>query len=877
MVMKSLFMLTVWLIGFFTAQATHERAGEVTYKHIEGLTYVITITTYTFAPSPADRCELEIEWGDGETTILPRTNGPPGNTLSGQFCEHTGELLTTDMRKNIYEGTHTFPAPGTYTISMEDPNRNAGILNIPNSVYVPFYVESQLVINPFLGPNNSPDLLIPPIDQACVEELFVHNPGAFDPDGDSLSFEFVDCKGSDGQPIPGYTLPPASTEFSLDSITGDLFWDAPTMQGEYNVAFRVVEWRDGNMIGSVMRDMQIQVSSCDNNAPELTTITDTCVRVGDTLRFDVTAFDPDTNRVELTAAGGPLVLEDNPAQFEQPIDSIGQVTSTFTWAPGCSIVRNRPYQVFFKAKDQENMVNLIDLHTTTIRVIGPPPENLVAVTEANSIQLSWDQSDCPNVRKYRIYRKNDVSGFEPGYCQKGIPPAEGFQMVKVIEVPDVISFIDDNNGNGLVRGIQYCYRITGVFPDGAESYASEEVCAHLDRDLPIITNASVRNTHPQNGSVYVAWSKPDELNYEQTPGPFQYRLLRAPDDDPGNFTRIATLDGINDTIYIDTNLNTRDKSYYYLVDFYNNTPGNLFFIGASEVARSTWLEIASGDNELNLSWTNEVPWVNESFVIYRKDPGSTTFDSVGIADELVYKDNGLMNRQEYCYTVKTVGNYTDSAINRTLTNNSQEKCGIPLDNEPPCPPELTVTTNCEFVENVLSWTNPNNYCADDVMKYHIFYRSPEDSDIIVHLDSTLSATETTYTHGNLEAISGCYYVIALDSVNNASDPSNTVCVSIDSCSVYRLPNAFTPNGDQYNDYLRPFPYTSVDRIDLQIFNRWGRVVFKTNDPDINWDGKNQNTNNDVSAGTYFYICDVYEITLQGRRKRTLQGSVTIIR
>jgi hypothetical protein len=44
---------------------------------------------------------------------------------------------------------------------------------------------------------------------------------------------------------------------------------------------------------------------------------------------------------------------------------------------------------------------------------------------------------------------------------------------------------------------------------------------------------------------------------------------------------------------------------------------------------------------------------------------------------------------------------------------------------------------------------------------------------------------------------------------------------------------------------------------MRIFNRWGYLVFQTDDPDINWDGKHMNTNTLVSPGVYYYICDVY--------------------
>ena len=76
--------------------ATHNRAGEINLEQIGTLTLRATITTYTKASSPVDRQDLIINWGDGSTDTLPRSNGA-GNK---------GESLPNDIRKNIYIGTH---------------------------------------------------------------------------------------------------------------------------------------------------------------------------------------------------------------------------------------------------------------------------------------------------------------------------------------------------------------------------------------------------------------------------------------------------------------------------------------------------------------------------------------------------------------------------------------------------------------------------------------------------------------------------------------------------------------------------------------------------------------------------------------------------
>ncbi|MEZ5198441.1 MAG: hypothetical protein R2764_19270 [Bacteroidales bacterium] len=108
-----------------------------------------------------------------------------------------------------------------------------------------------------------------------------------------------------GLPILGYEYPFASNAFYIDEITGDLYWDTPQMQGEYNVAFIIEEWRYGQRIGYVTRDLQIHISACSNNPPYITAINDTCIEAGDYLSFEVTATDPDGDVLTLSATGSP--------------------------------------------------------------------------------------------------------------------------------------------------------------------------------------------------------------------------------------------------------------------------------------------------------------------------------------------------------------------------------------------------------------------------------------------------------------------------------------------------------------------------------------------------------------------------------------------
>lgn len=882
-VILSLFISIVFVSFTF---ATHQRAAEVTYKHIEGLTFEFTIKMFTKTSSPADdsRTYMPIYWGDGTADEIKRVEDPLPVPVPG----------VDDISYMHFVGRHTYPAPGYYLISVEDPNRNGGVINIPNSINVPMYIESEIVINPFLGVNNSVQLLNPPIDKGCAGKPFIHNPAAYDVDGDSLSYQLVVCKGAGGYDIPGYKYPnfhDTTKIFKIDNQTGDLIWDYPVIQGEYNVAFVVTEWRHGIKIGSVRRDMQIEIVSCDHDPPEIYTINDTCVIAGDFLEFDVKAVDPEGTDVELSAFGGPFEQYRDSAYmiYPPPVPGSDTVTGIFQWPTSCYNVRFEPYTVVFKARDDGSPVNLVNFKTVFIKVNAPPPENLQTEAFGNGINLSWDKSICENAVGYKIYRRSGESGWTPGYCENGVPAFTGFQLIKKIDGINTLEFRDENLGTGLVHGINYCYRVTAIFIDEAESMASDESCAYLKRDIPIITHVSNDSTDLSSGNALVIWSKPTELDTIQYPGPYKYLLYRSNNLQWSSPELIAEFNSLNDTIYLDTdvNLNEHTGPYSYRVDFESLTVG---FIGSSQRASSVFIQLQPTDEEIKLVWFPLVPWINERYIIYRKAPGETEYDSLDITDLPFYRDLNLENEQEYCYVIKTIGHYSLEGLIDPIINFSQLACDEPYDNRPPCTPQLWIdSTYCTEVVNELKMIIPIDTCIMydtcdcDAEYYNVFYTPSTESDFQFVGTTDYLFNDTAYfVHDNIPFVVGCYYVNAVDDMGNESEISNVVCVEV--CPDYELPNVFTPNNDSYNDLFVPLGTVdntlsnpNVESVDMTIFNRWGKVMYTTNDPLILWDGKNQNNNQDCSPGVYFYTCDVHVVTLDGIQSFNLRGSVTILR
>jgi gliding motility-associated-like protein len=89
---------------------------------------------------------------------------------------------------------------------------------------------------------------------------------------------------------------------------------------------------------------------------------------------------------------------------------------------------------------------------------------------------------------------------------------------------------------------------------------------------------------------------------------------------------------------------------------------------------------------------------------------------------------------------------------------------------------------------------------------------------------------------------------------------------------FHLPNAFSPNSDQNNDFLNYYMGYDVVSFELQIFDRWGNLVFKTNVNGTYWDGYYKGKL--VNTGIYTYSLN-YNLTDGTTWEKT--GNITVIR
>jgi Secretion system C-terminal sorting domain len=269
--MKKALIILITLVFAFSAKATHNRSGEILYKRVAPFgtlnapiyTYSITVIKYTdHGALVADRCMDTVYFGDGQKGIAPRINGGTSLNCGCSGTIQCGQLIVQQnnyvVKKSIYSILHTYAGAGSYLISSSDPNRNPGIHNIPNSSSVPFYIESQLIITPGTAANSSPVFGSDPINQATLGLCFYDTLAATDVDGDSLFYELIPCAA------PGYFYPETGGGTISLNLNGILTWCVPQFLSEYQVAYKVSEFRKNSLgvylfIGYVIRDRQILV------------------------------------------------------------------------------------------------------------------------------------------------------------------------------------------------------------------------------------------------------------------------------------------------------------------------------------------------------------------------------------------------------------------------------------------------------------------------------------------------------------------------------------------------------------------------------------------------------------------------------------------
>ena len=114
-----------------------------------------------------------------------------------------------------------------------------------------------------------------------------------------------------------------------------------------------------------------------------------------------------------------------------------------------------------------------------------------------------------------------------------------------------------------------------------------------------------------------------------------------------------------------------------------------------------------------------------------------------------------------------------------------------------------------------------------------------------------------------------------DSLSCRSTFINKILVKTSPDTALFIPNIFTPGYDDFNPCYRIDVDAQCYGFKLRIYNRWGTLIYESDDPSECWDGTDSKTYAEYPSGTYFYILDLTERS--GNTNKRMTGSITLLR
>lgn len=413
--MRKIITLLIVFIAFVNnINASHVAGCDLSYTCIGGNTYQITLTFYRDCSGVSADASSTIYFNSscGSTSVtLNQISGSGAEITSvcpGQTTSCSGGSMY-GLQRYVYQGNITLSPCADWTMYYTMCCRNPSN-TISNATSADIYIPATL--NSVAAPcNSSPTFSNSPSTIICLGQSFCYNHGAVDPDGDSLSYSLVtpfDDGPSGSVPyvtyLSGYsaTQPlPSSPPVTIDPATGDICM-TPTQNITTVFAVLVQEWREVNgvqvCVGSVLRDMQLTVISCNNQLPTLAGINPSATSwnaadsvykwymcAGETIDFPVYSHDGNTpaENLELTwnsgIPGGTWTVTNNNTPAAQ---------GHFSWTPGVADVSNAPH--CFTATVKDNHCPYVGLqafsyciYVTGVGIVLNPPHDTTLCSGQN--------------------------------------------------------------------------------------------------------------------------------------------------------------------------------------------------------------------------------------------------------------------------------------------------------------------------------------------------------------------------------------------------------------------------------------------------------------------------------------------------------------
>ena len=376
----------------------------------------------------------------------------------------------------------------------------------------------------------------------------------------------------------------------------------------------------------------------------------------------------------------------------------------------------------------------------------------------------------------------------------------------------------------------YCFRLAAFDPCNNTTPGNSAIICTANLDLAV-----------RNNAIDVRWTT-------ATAGISGYRITRIASD---GAVLVANPTG---SPYADLGVTCGIEYCYQLVANYPNSSQS---ISLSKCGTGFSTDIPPpienitalvGDNSVVLEWQSDPDFIPAEFSLDKSVDNQYSF--LATTTQHAFADAEYQPGDASCYRIR----YSDICGNESPV--SAEACPVVL------------TGNLLDDNSIsLSWTPYSGW--DQGVAGYVVEKYSEDGQLLQRFQV---GNVTTYVDDSDDLDFQTFvYVVSVQAVeaNLGQAVSNRIAVLKDPNLFH--PTAFTPNGDNLNDHFTVFGQY-VTEFEMKIFNRWGELLFTTEDITTGWDGTFRGT--EMPEGTYAFIA---HITDRAGRTFKRSGSVLLLR
>lgn len=306
---------------------------------------------------------------------------------------------------------------------------------------------------------------------------------------------------------------------------------------------------------------------------------------------------------------------------------------------------------------------------------------------------------------------------------------------------------------------------------------------------------------------------------------------------------------VGDTLFLTDASSGILTAYTWNLGGSSSSQQNPFYVISSDAPFSIWLTVTdyigcTDDTVVNIE---PVELLQADFTI--------TPQYLCVGEPITFSDNSLGNPSDYLWEGPGITGLTNPIVTTTLDQPGTYEVFLYIFNHL-CPPDTAHQTFTVYDYPTVNLGPDTAICIDETLLlnagnpglYHQWHTGDTSQTYLV--------TQVPQRVWVLVDNHGC---------------SSFDTIFVDAACPFYIPNAFTPNNDGINDIF----YIITDgnqEFQFKIFNRWGQLLFQTNDPNSGWDGRYQGVPQEM--GVYVYSLET--VFSNGKRKvRT--GNITLIR